>query len=283
MRNSATRIVMPNITGVQAAQLSKSAGILWADGASWRTRSRQSKDAPSGIPNTAGVEAGRFHCQRTQTAKACRARPPAEASTPIPVSPHATLDRPGSAPARGPRAHCLPGRAGPAAGNRGSAPAIPFCRTGHSTHRPRPPDGRHAALRAYPAGVGHRPARQRQLRAGIAERRSTPWSVQDALGRFHPSRDRVDGQRGRPDLHLHPARDVTFHDGTPFNATAVVRNLERIATPPPSRRKPCSCSARSSARRRWMTSPCAWCRRTVRALLDGLEPGLSRHGLARRA
>lgn len=56
--------------------------------------------------------------------------------------------------------------------------------------------------------------------------------VQDALGRFHPSLAEAwtmseDGLTYTFTLR----RDVTFHDGTPFNAAAVVRNLERVADP----------------------------------------------------
>ena len=56
--------------------------------------------------------------------------------------------------------------------------------------------------------------------------------VQDKDGSFHPSL--AESWTVSPDgrsytFKLRP--DVTFHDGTPFNATAVVRNLERIADP----------------------------------------------------
>lgn len=56
--------------------------------------------------------------------------------------------------------------------------------------------------------------------------------VQDALGGFHPSLATEwmvseDGLTYTFTLR----RDVVFHDGTPFNAAAAVRNLERVAAP----------------------------------------------------
>jgi len=56
--------------------------------------------------------------------------------------------------------------------------------------------------------------------------------VQDHDGQFHPHLARTwqVSQDGRE--YLFTLRtDVTFHDGTPFNAQAVVRNLERVADP----------------------------------------------------
>jgi len=56
--------------------------------------------------------------------------------------------------------------------------------------------------------------------------------VQDALGRFHPSLATAWTVSEDGLTYTFTLRgDVTFHDGTPFNATAVVRNLERIADP----------------------------------------------------
>lgn len=56
--------------------------------------------------------------------------------------------------------------------------------------------------------------------------------VQDRDGAFHPSL--AEGWTISPDGReyiFRLRRDVVFHDGTPFNAAAVVRNLDRIADP----------------------------------------------------
>jgi peptide/nickel transport system substrate-binding protein len=56
--------------------------------------------------------------------------------------------------------------------------------------------------------------------------------VQDRTGSFHPAlaTDWTISEDGRT-YTFTLRRDVTFHDGTPFNAQAVVRNLDRIAAP----------------------------------------------------
>jgi peptide/nickel transport system substrate-binding protein len=56
--------------------------------------------------------------------------------------------------------------------------------------------------------------------------------AQDKDGTFHPSL--AESWEISPDGRVYTFRlrpDVTFHDGTPFNAQAVVRNLQRVANP----------------------------------------------------
>ena len=150
----------------------------------------------------------------------------------------------------------------------------------------RPGCGRHAALRADAARLGHRPAHSRQLGAGHRPEQRVRHARRAGQGRQLPpiAGREVGGQPGRQDLHLHPAqgRQVPRRHAVQCRRGRRQPGADRgPGHEVPEGRLPAGAVRRQRGGRRVHGPHPA--EGALRAAAGRAEPGVPGHGLARRA